>query len=93
MTRASRIVGLFVAGMAVWAVARAQEPTPAPRLPYAAVHDPEFIAADAASFLHGEDRVIGVTTGTVAKAYPGAILSQHGLVEDRSPAGPIAVTW
>ena len=37
--------------------------------------------------------VIGVMEGTVAKAYPAAILSQHGLVEDQSPSGPIAVTW
>jgi hypothetical protein len=31
--------------------------------------------------------------GNVAKAYPAGILSQHGLVEDRSPNGPIAITW
>jgi hypothetical protein len=43
--------------------------------------------------LHDPDRVIGLTSGTVAKAYPAAILSQHGLVEDQSPSGPIAVTW
>ena len=64
-----------------------------PRLPYTAVHDPQFIPASSASFLHDPDRVIGVMAGTVAKAYPAAILSQHGLVEDQSPSGPIAVTW
>lgn len=64
-----------------------------PRLPYTAVHDPQFIPASAATFLHDPDRVIGVTAGTAAKAYPAAILSQHGLVEDQSPSGPIAVTW
>jgi hypothetical protein len=31
--------------------------------------------------------------GGTAKAYPAAILSQHGLVQDRSPNGPIAITW
>ena len=62
-------------------------------LPYKAVHDPQFIAAGSATFLHDPDRVIGVMAGTVAKAYPAAILSQHGLVEDESPSGPIAITW
>ena len=62
-------------------------------LPYVAIHDPEFIPASEALFVGVGDRVIGVTSGTVAKAYPGAILSQHGLVEDQTPDGPIAVTW
>jgi hypothetical protein len=62
-------------------------------LPYTAVHDPQFISVSDATFLHDPDRVIGVMAGTVAKAYPAAILSQHGLVEDQSPSGPIAVTW
>ena len=62
-------------------------------LPYAAIHDPQFISASSAAFLHDPDRVIGVVSGQVAKAYPAAILSQHGLVEDQSPSGPIAITW
>lgn len=64
-----------------------------PRLPYTAIHDPQFISASSATFLHDPDRVIGIMAGTVAKAYPAAILSQHGLVEDQSPSGPIAITW
>jgi uncharacterized protein DUF3179 len=63
------------------------------RLPYTAVHDPQFIPASSATFLHDPDRIIGVVSGQVAKAYPAAILSQHGLVEDQSPSGPIAITW
>jgi hypothetical protein len=63
------------------------------RLPYKAIHDPQFIPASSATFLHDPDRVIGIVSGPVAKAYPAAILSQHGLVEDQSPSGPIAVTW
>ena len=78
--------------MAFAATALAQEPAQKP-LPYAAVHDPQFIAASAAGFLHDPDRVIGVAGGKTAKAYPAAILSQHGLVEDDSPSGPIAITW
>ena len=63
------------------------------RLPYTAIHDPQFISASSATFLHDADRVIGVINGSGAKAYPAAILSQHGLVEDQSPSGPIAITW
>jgi hypothetical protein len=73
-------------------VAIAQEAAPA-NLPYAAVHNPEFIPVAAATFMNPEDRVIGVMDGTVAKAFPAGILAQHGLVEDKSPSGPIAVTW
>jgi len=73
-------------------MALAQESKPQ-NLSYAAVHDPEFISASAATFMNGDDRVIGVMSGKTAKAYPAGILAQHGLVEDDSPSGPIAVTW
>jgi hypothetical protein len=63
------------------------------RLPYAAVHDPQFINVADATFMSDDDRVIGLLSGKQAKAYPASILSQHGLVEDKSPKGPIAVTW
>lgn len=65
----------------------------AQHLPYTAIHDPQFVPPAQATFLHDEDRVIGVLAGKLAKAYPAAILSQHGLVEDQSPEGPIAITW
>ncbi len=70
----------------------AQTPAP-PRLPYAAVHDPQFISASDATFMNDDDRVIGLMSGKIAKAYPAGILSQHGLVQDQSPKGPIAITW
>ena len=81
-----------VLSTAALASAGAQAPAPA-RLPYAAVHDPAFISASDAAFLHDDDRVIGLMSGKTAKAYPAGILSQHGLVEDQSPKGPIAITW
>jgi hypothetical protein len=64
-----------------------------PSLPYVAVHGPEFISAPAATFMTPDDRVIGLTAGKTVKAYPAGILAQHGLVQDDSPSGPIAVTW
>ena len=70
----------------------AQESTQ-PSLPYVAVHHPEFISAPAATFMNPDDRVIGLSSGKTVKAYPAGILAQHGLVEDDSPNGPIAVTW
>jgi hypothetical protein len=73
-------------------IAFAQDPK-LPNLPYVAVHNPEFISAAAATFMSADDRVIGLTSGKSAKAYPAGILAQHGLVEDESPTGPIAVTW
>jgi uncharacterized protein DUF3179 len=78
---------LFAGGVA------AQETAAPKSLPYTAVHDPQFISVADAAFMGGEDRVIGVMIGKTAKAYAAGILSQHGLVEDRSPAGPIAITW
>ena len=91
----SIVRGSAVAALLTVAVVAQAPPAPRPaqQLPYAAVHDPQFIAPADATFLHGDDRVIGVTVGKTAKAYPAAILSQHGLVEDKGPAGPIAVTW
>jgi hypothetical protein len=62
-------------------------------LPYAAVHNPEFIPPHAATFMSPDDRVIGLMSGKAVKAYPAGILAQHGLVEDDSPSGPIAITW
>ncbi len=85
----------FIAAGVLLAAAQAvaQESSPPKSLPYVAVHDPQFISAADASFMGADDRVIGVTIGKIAKAYPAAILSQHGLVEDQSPKGPIAITW
>ena len=64
-----------------------------PNLPYKAIENPEFIPAQQAAFLSDRDRLIGVSDGKIAKAYPAAILAQHGLVQDKLSDGPIAVTW
>lgn len=72
-------------------VAAAQ--TAAPKLPYKTIDQPNFIPAAQATFLQDGDRVIGVTEGAIAKAYPAAILAQHGVCQDSLPDGPIAVTW
>jgi hypothetical protein len=63
------------------------------RMPYTAVHQPEFVAAVEATFLQDDDILLGVASGTVAKAFPAADLAQHGAVSDQLPDGPISVTW
>ena len=80
-------------GLTLVALCAAQEKSTQKRLPYATVDHPEFIPAAEAHFMGGTDRLIGVMDGKLAKAYPASILSQHGVVQDRLTAGPIAVTW
>jgi len=87
------IPGSLVVGLLVANVLSAGQTAPPKDLPYTAVHDPEFLRVSDATFMKDGDRVIGLMSGTLAKAYPAGILSQHGLVEDQSPSGPIAITW
>lgn len=74
-------------------IAVAQSKSPQKSLPYVTIDHPEFIPAAQATFLSDTNRLIGVMDGNAAKAYPAAILAQHGVVQDRLAAGPIAVTW
>jgi hypothetical protein len=80
----------LIAGIA--ALLFAQTPSSAP-MPYTAIHQPEFVEASQAAFLQDDDILLGVSSGSVARAYPAADLSQHGAVFDRLPDGPISVTW
>ena len=87
------VMASMFAGLVAATGASASQSPDRPSLPYVAVHDPQFIRPSDAAFMNEEDRVIGVMEGRTAKAFPAAILSQHGLVEDQSPKGPIAITW
>jgi hypothetical protein len=62
-------------------------------LPYTTIDHPQFVRASQARYLSQNDLLIGVTDGKVAKAYPSAILAQHGVVQDQTADGPIAITW
>jgi hypothetical protein len=84
------VLPLLVAGLV--ATTAAQTPQPA-RMPYTAIHQPEFVAAGEATFLQDDDILIGVASGKVAKAFPAADLGQHGAVSDKLPDAPISVTW
>jgi uncharacterized protein DUF3179 len=92
MRRTVASLTLFLALAGYLSTIAAQGPKPQ-NLPYVAVHNPEFLSASAATFMNADDRVIGLMSGNTAKAFPAGILAQHGLVDDASPSGPIAVTW
>jgi Protein of unknown function (DUF3179) len=70
----------------------AQNPTPQV-MPYTTVDHPQFVSASRATFLSNGDILMGISNGDVAKAYPAAILAQHGVVQDQMADGPIAITW
>ncbi len=96
--RQSRIVvwwtALVVATLATALVPRrALAQVKKPPLPYATIDHPQFIVVSQANFLAPKDLLIGVRDGKSAKAYPAAILAQHGVVQDQMADGPIAVTW
>lgn len=58
-----------------------------------ALTDATFVTASRAKFLKPDDRVIGVTIGREAKAYPLKILNYHEVVNDRVGGRPLAVTY
>lgn len=91
MTRI-RTMTVLAIGATVASFAFGQNKAPE-MMPYTTVSHPEFISAPTASFLSDTDIVIGVSSGGVTKAYPGADLAQHGVVQDQMPDGPIAITW
>ena len=55
--------------------------------------DGRFVTADAANHLQPDDRVIGITFGEVARAYPLKVLNFHEIVNDRVGGMPVAVTY
>jgi len=92
------IIPLAVALVAVLGVgamtARAQDKgSKAPDLPYTTIDHPRFVSVAQASFMRPKDIVLGATDGKTAKAYAASILAQHGVVQDTTADGPIAVTW
>ena len=95
--RAGRVVWLITTLVAAMGAALTPQSATAqvkkPDLPYVTIDHPQFISASQATFLSPNDMLIGVTDGTTAKAYPAAILAQHGVVQDQMADGPIAVTW
>ena len=65
-----------------------------PRDGIPALLDPQFISAkEAADSLKPGDKVIGVSMGGKARAYPIRILNYHELANDRIGDTPLLVSW
>ena len=65
-----------------------------PRDGIPALLDPQFISAkEAADSLKPGDKVIGVSMGGQARAYPIRILNYHELANDRIGDTPLLVSW
>lgn len=65
-----------------------------PRDGIPALLDPQFISAkEAADSLKPGDKVIGVSMGGEARAYPIRILNYHELANDRIGDTPLLVSW
>lgn len=54
---------------------------------------PKFMDASQAAYMQAGDKVIGISEGGTAKAYPLKILDSHEIVNDRVNDQPIAVTY
>ncbi|RMH09680.1 MAG: DUF3179 domain-containing protein [Nitrospirae bacterium] len=64
-----------------------------PRDGIPAILHPKFVSAQEASFLQETDRVLGVTRGREAKAYPIKILNWHEIVNDTIGGQPVLITY
>ncbi|MGH7207036.1 MAG: DUF3179 domain-containing protein [Nitrospiraceae bacterium] len=58
-----------------------------------ALLSPKFVLATGAWFLKEEDRVLGLSVGTEAKAYPIKILNWHEIVNDTNGGSAVVVTY
>jgi len=64
-----------------------------PRDGIPALFAPRFVAADEASFLDPDERVIGIAYDGIAKAYPIKILNYHEVANDHFGDTAVAVTF
>ncbi len=58
-----------------------------------ALLEPQFMTASEAWFLRDRDRVLGLSQGGEAKAYPIRILNWHEVVNDTIDGRPVVVTY
>jgi hypothetical protein len=58
-----------------------------------AILNPLFVQAKDAGFLSDDDRVLGITHGDEAKAYPIKVLNWHELVNDTIGGKPVVITY
>jgi hypothetical protein len=59
-----------------------------------AIDDPKFVSVtEADRFMRPDEPVLGITDGTIAKAYSTWQLNHHEIVNDTLGRLPLAVTW
>lgn len=58
-----------------------------------AILKPTFVSAREVMFLKDEDRVLGISQGNEAKAYPIKILNWHEIVNDTIGGKPVVITY
>lgn len=58
-----------------------------------AILTPKFISGSDSTFLRDDDRVLGLTAGSEAKAYPIKILNWHEIVNDMIGGKAVVVTY
>ena len=58
-----------------------------------AIMSPHFQDGGKASWLRGNDKIVGVASADESRAYPIATLSRHEIVNDKLGGLPFAVTW
>jgi len=58
-----------------------------------AILNPLFTRARDAEFLRAEDRILGISQGQEAKAYPIKILNWHEIVNDTMGGRPVLITY
>ena len=58
-----------------------------------AIDNPTFVTAGQADFLRDGDKVLGITLGGEARAYPINILNWHEVVNDRIGAEPVVISF
>jgi len=64
-----------------------------PRDGIPSLDDPEFVAADDATYLKDKDRVLGLSINGIAHAYPIRILNYHEIVNDVIGGAAIVITY
>lgn len=57
------------------------------------IDKPEFLDAEAATYLDEDDLVLAINHKGVRRAYPTRILNYHEVVNDTVAGDPIAITW
>ena len=58
-----------------------------------ALLDPQFTSGRKASYMRGDEQVLGVVIDGIARAYPTRILSWHELVNDKFGDTAVLVSW